>query len=320
MQNTKAPALPLSVARTILADVADGRLKPGARVIEQAYSARCGVSRTPVREALSLLSRHGVLEQAARHGACVRSTPVAARKLLARKPFAGKAAERTPTEPAFVELTGRIRALLHDPQALPDAILKDTAFARTLGVSRTTANRALSGLAREGLLEPLPRRGWRRVRLGPQAYLDWYEYRMALEPAALRAAWMQLDRPALAALRERTAHAATPRGLAALTAPARIDLDLALHRAILEACANPFLKRAMQQAEAQLPVYMALMPSWHVPSRAEATFREHMEILDAIFRDQPAAAEAALRKHLLNARKHLARGMRAPVSNPGSEA
>ncbi|MCZ7648302.1 MAG: GntR family transcriptional regulator [Planctomycetota bacterium] len=309
MQNTNRAHLSLSVARTVLEDIAAGRLAPGARVVEQAFSARCAVSRTPVREALALLKRHGAVRIAARHGACVAASPAAARKLLKARAFLGRHGAPA-VEPAFVELTHRIHRLLADPDAFPEDVLKDAGVARALGVSRTTANRALALIAREGLLEPLPRRGWRRTARGPQAYVDWYEFRLAVEPAALKAAWPRFDREALRDLLRRTERAASPAGLARCSTAERIALDLELHRAIQLACANPFLKRTMEQAEAQLPAFMAAMPTWRLQGRSEATFAEHAEILRAILDDDRAAAAAALRRHLANAREHIEHEMR----------
>ena len=71
MQNTRRGTLEFPVARTMLGDIADGTLKPGERVSEQAYSQRCMVSRTPVRQALKFLQRLRVVSMKARLGARV---------------------------------------------------------------------------------------------------------------------------------------------------------------------------------------------------------------------------------------------------------
>ncbi|MBU2582900.1 MAG: GntR family transcriptional regulator [Alphaproteobacteria bacterium] len=58
--------------RQVLEDeIADGRLVPGARLEEVELAGRFGVSRTPVREALRMLSTSGLIELKQRKGAVV---------------------------------------------------------------------------------------------------------------------------------------------------------------------------------------------------------------------------------------------------------
>lgn len=60
-----------SLREAIEEEVATGRLAPGTRLDELELAARYGVSRTPVREALSLLAGEGLLELRPRRGAVV---------------------------------------------------------------------------------------------------------------------------------------------------------------------------------------------------------------------------------------------------------
>ncbi|MBI3830067.1 MAG: GntR family transcriptional regulator [Planctomycetes bacterium] len=294
-----------------------GVLAPGERVRELHYAARCAVSRTPVREAIALLLRRKALETNGRRGAWIRIGRTQARGLLKAAPFATDGESRSGSARlAFVEAANRLRVMLGDSRAFPRPILKDAAVARALKVSRTTANRALALLARENLLEPLPRRGWKRVRLEPREFLDWYDFRLAVEPAALRSAWPRLDLGALRALAERTRKAATSRGAKALSTAQRVALDVELHHRILLACSNRFLKRAMEEQESLR--FIAVSPTWRLPHRAEQTFQEHTPILNAILAGRRAAAERALRRHLAHARAHLARCLRVLETKKGA--
>ena len=54
-------------------EIVAGRIQPGDRLVETELAARCGVSRTPVRQALEWLSREGVVELTKRRGARLRS-------------------------------------------------------------------------------------------------------------------------------------------------------------------------------------------------------------------------------------------------------
>ena len=57
--------------RQIAYDILDGRLLPGVRLDEQELSARFGVSRTPVREALKLLGATGLVDTRPHKGVVV---------------------------------------------------------------------------------------------------------------------------------------------------------------------------------------------------------------------------------------------------------
>lgn len=61
------------VHRHLAQRIIRGRLRPGARIVEQEICRQVGLSRSPVREALRLLAADGLVEQHARRGARVRA-------------------------------------------------------------------------------------------------------------------------------------------------------------------------------------------------------------------------------------------------------
>lgn len=61
-----------SIATALVNDIVAGEIAPGTRLDETALSARFGVSRTPVREALLRLTSSGFAEQLPRRGTFVR--------------------------------------------------------------------------------------------------------------------------------------------------------------------------------------------------------------------------------------------------------
>lgn len=65
---TFAEAIPEGLARQLEDEIIFGRLEPMARLTEEEVAARYGVSRSPVREALRLLERDGLVNRAARRG------------------------------------------------------------------------------------------------------------------------------------------------------------------------------------------------------------------------------------------------------------
>lgn len=60
------------VVAQIRTAIIEGRLKPGDHIVEQALTEQLGVSRTPVREALILLEREGLLVASRNRGCFVR--------------------------------------------------------------------------------------------------------------------------------------------------------------------------------------------------------------------------------------------------------
>jgi DNA-binding GntR family transcriptional regulator len=62
------PPLAEQVHRAILAEIAEGRLLPGARIIQEQIAQALGVSRQPVQQALLLLRDQGVLREAPGRG------------------------------------------------------------------------------------------------------------------------------------------------------------------------------------------------------------------------------------------------------------
>ena len=63
-----APSLVEQVHSAILAEIAGGKLPPGARIIQEQLAAQLGVSRQPIQQALTLLRKQGVLRDAPGRG------------------------------------------------------------------------------------------------------------------------------------------------------------------------------------------------------------------------------------------------------------
>ena len=61
----------VQLAKVLEDEIATGELSPGTRLEEVALADRFGVSRTPIREALHLLSASGLIDLRPRRGAVV---------------------------------------------------------------------------------------------------------------------------------------------------------------------------------------------------------------------------------------------------------
>jgi DNA-binding GntR family transcriptional regulator len=63
----------VAAAERIRAAILDGRLEPGRRLKEEELARELGISRTPVREALSVLQAEGLIDAPPNRGAAVRA-------------------------------------------------------------------------------------------------------------------------------------------------------------------------------------------------------------------------------------------------------
>lgn len=94
-------SLPDRLAAWLREEILEGRLEPGARLVEADLAARCQVSRVPLREAFRILALEGLLDLSLHRGAAVR--PLSATELrelfgarTAIEAFAAAAAARRP--------------------------------------------------------------------------------------------------------------------------------------------------------------------------------------------------------------------------------
>jgi len=71
MQAIRAQSLSEQVADSIVRAIAEGRFRPGDRLIEEEIAGELGVSRFPVRSALKMLAKQGVVTLQPNHGARV---------------------------------------------------------------------------------------------------------------------------------------------------------------------------------------------------------------------------------------------------------
>ena len=129
------------VADAIRADIADGRLMPGDRLLPDfELAVQHSVARATVRVALALLEASGVVE--ARSG---------------RRYVSGGRRPDLTYERIADDIRTAIAAGRHpDGRRLPG----ENSIAASYGASRPTARKALEALQSEGLVYRVPRRGW----------------------------------------------------------------------------------------------------------------------------------------------------------------
>lgn len=286
----------IRLARQIVALAATARWRVERHITEAELVETLGLSRTPVRAALRLLAEHGIVEARPNHGFFLlkEGTVLDAFDL-----------EYAPT--AVETLYGRV---LRDriagviPQEITYPLLADR-----YGAGRTILTQALARLADDALIARSGGRSWRFVptltdRNSVQAS---YEFRIAVEPAAILSAGHRVTQALLSRLRER--HVALIARLVAAgeTRPGAITpvravivgLDADFHETLSAASGNPFLEAAVRQ---QMSLRRLL--EFGVQEQADRVFvwcGEHLAVIDALLEGDRLAAVDHLRDHLTKA-------------------
>jgi len=160
--------------------------------------------------------------------------------------------------------------------------------AERYGISRAAVRQTFHRLVGVGILEHVPRRGW-RLRPFRQKELDAFlEVREVLELKALDLAWPRLADDQLKALCDGNVLPKSPRG--------QPVVDNSLHAYLIEKADNPYISDFFERHG---KYYEALF-DWELADRDSAieTVRQHRAILEALLNRDRKAARKALVAHI----------------------
>lgn len=195
----------------------------------------------------------------------------------------------TKTDAALLALRQRIRA----GQLPPGAKVEAGALAAELDMSLTPVREALRVLSADGLVEMLPHRGAMIADTSSRDEEVW-QLRALLEPRALELAVPHLVGDQLK--RVERLHSACMRSS---RHPAHFEKNREWHFAIYEPCAQPILLAFVRRLWEVLPWRTV----WAIPGRSTISAREHDEVMAAIREGDAISAAAAMRHHILSARR-----------------
>ncbi|MBM3471342.1 MAG: GntR family transcriptional regulator [Armatimonadetes bacterium] len=170
-------------------------------------------------------------------------------------------------------------------------------LAEDMGLSPTPIKEALAALDREGLVVAVPHRGYRIPTITPHDIEELYALREIVEGLAASLAARRGDERLRAQLerlltRQRVCvREGNVEGYG--------DLDLAFHRCLREASGNRRLSRVAEAFNGQ--IRLLISTSAQLPGRLPVSLREHEAIVRAVKNHDPAAAEAAMRRHVQQA-------------------
>ena len=198
----------------------------------------------------------------------------------------------------------RLRMAIREGRFQPGDRLGEANLSQWLGVSRTPVREALRRLASEGLLMRGPWNGMKVIELDRQQVVELYAVREMLEGAAARLAAQNASDAEIERIREILEREGAAQHKLDLLGQINADL----HWAIYRAAHNRYLMETLGYLADILGILRS--SNFAVAGSAQAAHEGHVAIVRTIERRDPAAAEKAARRHIVqslqNRLKHMA--------------
>jgi DNA-binding GntR family transcriptional regulator len=192
------------------------------------------------------------------------------------------------------DVTTRLLAAVFSGEMPPGTRLIVQKLAKSLGVSSTPVREALVELEAIGIVKFLHNRGAVIGPFGPKELREIYQLRRILEAEATRAACGQLDRAAIAKLRDEII------GLAKLSgkkwAEVEMSTDRQLHDMIATHCGSMRLADEIRRYNLLVQAGREIVGNRR--HAQEVAMKDHLAILEALLAENPAAAAQAMGDHI----------------------
>jgi DNA-binding GntR family transcriptional regulator len=248
----------------------------------QGLSEHYGVSYTPVREAIGELIEVGLIRKKS-NGRLEAITP---------KKRSKKSNFRTEEESQKKPVENITKELVEISLGGEECFVREEATANRHGLTRSTLRQILQRLTGEGLLEHVPRRGW-RVKPFRQEDMDAFiEVREVMELKALDLAKAKLctaeSQKKLWQIRENNQLAKGKKG--------QTKIDNSLHAYLIDLAANPYINDFFDRHGR----YFTILFNWegeNEKAASEAVIQHH-EIIDALLDQNWSLAKKRLSHHL----------------------
>lgn len=190
----------------------------------------------------------------------------------------------------------RIKAQLFDLKLLPGEDFTEGQVVEALGVSRTPVRQALQRLAREGFVQVHRRSGWRVRPFDFDRYEHLYDLRIVLELAAVSRLCVMPDAADSPVLRRLLDEWSVPEAQRLPASREAARLDEAFHCALVAAAGNPEMAAVHLDVTEKISVVRRL--DFTKAARVDATYEEHLAILQAIRKRRADTACTLLRAHI----------------------
>ncbi|PHP65810.1 GntR family transcriptional regulator [Zhengella mangrovi] len=262
----------------------DAAVPSGNHISAQALADRFHVSRFPIQKALKILTEKGVVTHEPRRG-----------YFVAEPGAHGTATDETATADPLSEIYFRIgedRLSGKLPQSVSEKLMRER-----YDLSQANLKSLLNRMLSEGWIERRQGYGWRfhDMLTTPDALVQTYRMRAALEPAALLEPTFHIDMRTLARLGE-TEQRLLDGEIETASSDALYSRGVVFHETLARASGNPYIFDALQRVNRirRLLAYRSMINRERYYKQAA----EHLEIVNLISRGLNAEASVAMRHHL----------------------
>lgn len=200
------------------------------------------------------------------------------------------------------EIAASLRAQILQGQLVPGQRVIEPELAEQFGASKTPVREALQLLAVEGLVEVLPKKGYRIRGMDVDDLSEVLELRTLLEARAAGRCARSAGPAQIADLTEKWEAQRDALGLEPLERTLRAR---DFHTSIALAAGSQRLTAILEGLHQEMVRAHHVLPQlrWHLSEEIE--LREHREILEAVVAGDSARAELAMRTHLESIRRSL---------------
>ncbi|QDU60242.1 putative HTH-type transcriptional regulator YjjM [Planctomycetes bacterium Pan216] len=251
------------------------------------------VSAKPVRTAIAELIDEGLIEKGSNRRLSPARLANASGGGIAVKSLASDEQDDFPppefppelSQDRFVEIANDLVRLSLKGEAV---YLREEATAKKYDISRSVCRNFMHRLAGEGILDHIPRRGWRLRPFRKEDLESFLEVREVLELKALDLAFDHVEPERVQAFRDANVLSGRSRK--------KPRVDESLHQYLIEKSGNPYIGDFFKRHGR----YYQLLFQWedHDLRAAEGTIRQHHAICDAMLSHDRHAASAALSHHI----------------------
>ncbi len=198
------------------------------------------------------------------------------------------------TRPLYEEVADQLRNRIFAHALAPGAWIDEQSLAKEFGISRTPMREAIKVLAAEGLITMKLRRGAYVTEVNRGDLEQIFTVLSLLEGEAAKQAATKAkesDLNALDDLHLRLEKAAADRNLDLF-----FEINVRFHERIISIAANPWMTSVIDDLRKVLKLQRK--DSLSRSGRLQQSLSEHREILKALLKRDPIAAEEAMRTHL----------------------
>ena len=184
----------------------------------------------------------------------------------------------------------------------PGEALNEGVLSKELKISKTPVREALQQLEKEGFVENLPNKGAFVSRIALQDLREIFEIREILECEVIKRAALKVDPEKVEALRERfvSSEAGNPK-----PSEGYFKSGDEVHAFIFETLGNNRLTEIYRRLQDHIVRMRIHFFNQSVSGRSPESYREHIEILEALKARDPVRAENAVRNHLRNSLEYI---------------